>query len=101
MRLAESEAELAIRLEVTQAYNKYTAACRQVDLFDSGLMEQAEMVFSSKLGSYRSGDTSLLDMLHARRTHNIIRESYYKALFNCAAALVELERAAGIWDIDI
>ena len=35
------------------------------------------------------------------RSHLVnIQQSYYETLFNRAVALVELEKAAGIWDVD-
>jgi hypothetical protein len=43
---------------------------------------------------------SLLEILNAQRTFNEIQSTYYEALFNRAAALVNLEKSAGIWDIN-
>lgn len=34
-----------------------------------------------------------------QRTYNDVQQNYYQSLFNYAAALVNLERSAGIWDI--
>jgi cobalt-zinc-cadmium efflux system outer membrane protein len=39
--------------------------------------------------------------LNAQRTFNEIQSAYYEALFNRAAALVNLEKSAGIWDINL
>ncbi|OAV64067.1 Cation efflux system protein CzcC [Bacteroidales bacterium Barb6XT] len=105
LAVAQSEAacqavEQQIRAEVLQAFNQYTAACRQAEQFDTARLTDAETVFRAKRYSYERGETSLLEVLAARRTCNDIRESHSQALLNCLTALVELEKASGIWDIE-
>jgi len=93
-------AELQIRSEITQAWETYQNYCRQVQNFNDGLLENAENVRKGKIYSYQRGETSLLEVLNAQRTYNDIQTTYYETLYNQAAALIELEKAAGIWDID-
>lgn len=93
------KADLQIRTEIAQAIQKYQALCKQVDCFDHGLLENAQSVRKGKIYSYNRGETSLLEVLNSQRTYNDIQQSYYETLFNRAVALVELEKAAGIWDI--
>jgi cobalt-zinc-cadmium efflux system outer membrane protein len=105
LRVEQSErlydqAELKIRNEVTQAWEYYYDYCRQVENFDNGLLKDAENVRKGKIYSYQRGETSLLEVLNAQRTYNEIQTTYYETLFNQAAALIELERSAGIWDIN-
>jgi outer membrane protein, heavy metal efflux system len=38
--------------------------------------------------------------LFTRRTFNNTQTAYYETRFNQIAALIELEKAAGIWDIN-
>jgi len=95
------QAELQVKHEVIQAYNLYIAYCKQVDSFDNGLLKNARNVKRGKIYSYERGETSLLEVLNAQRTYNEIQVAYHEALFNRAAALVELEKAAGIWDISL
>jgi cobalt-zinc-cadmium efflux system outer membrane protein len=40
-------------------------------------------------------------VLNAQRTFNEVQVNYSETLYSCAAALVELERACGIWDVEI
>jgi outer membrane protein, heavy metal efflux system len=94
------QAELTIRNEITQAWEYYMDYCRQVENFNNGLLENAENVRKGKIYSYQRGETSLLEVLNAQRTFNEIQTTYYETLFHQAAALIELEKAAGIWDID-
>lgn len=93
--------ELQISSEVAQVHNKYKIACRQVEQFNTGLLNEAESIFKKKVYSYERGETSILELLNAQRTYNDIQINYSETLYNCAAALVELERACGIWDVEI
>lgn len=91
--------ELQISSEVMQAYNKYTTACRRVEQFNTGLMHDAETILQKKIYSYERGETGILEVLNAQRTYNDVQVSYTETLYECSAALVELERTCGIWDI--
>jgi outer membrane protein, heavy metal efflux system len=93
-------ADNQIKNEVTQAWEYYIDFCRQVANFDNGLLENAENVRKGKIYSYQRGETSLLEVLNAQRTYNDIQTRYYETRYYQAAALVDLEKAAGIWDIE-
>lgn len=92
--------ELQIQTEITQAYFNYQALQKQVQQFNNGLLTEAKAVLDGKIYSYQRGETSLLEVLNAQRTYNEVQQAYYQTLYNYAVALVELERAAGIWDIN-
>ena len=93
------QVSMQIRAEVTQAWNLYYVYCRQVENFERGLLKSASDVMNGKIYSYKRGENSLLEVLNAQRTYNDIQTAYYEALYNRAAALVNLEKSAGIWDI--
>ncbi len=93
--------ELQISSEVAQSYNKYKIACRQVEQFNTGLMNEAENIFKKKSYSYERGETSILELLNAQRTYNDIQVNYNETLYNCVVALVELERICGIWSMEM
>lgn len=90
---------LQINTEVQQAWLNYHAAGLQVKQFETGLLLDAQKVLQGKIYSYKRGETSLLEVLNAQRTWNEIQQDYYQTLYNYAATLIELERAAGIWDL--
>jgi len=92
--------ELQIAVDVTQAYYQYKAAQRKIQQFNLQLLEQSRKVLEGKIYSYQRGATSLLEVLNARRTYNEIQLAYYETLLNYSSSLVELERSAGIWDIN-
>lgn len=99
--LLYKQVEINIKNEVVQAYNQYTSLCKQVENYNQGLLEQSKIVLDGKIYSYSRGETSLLEVLNAQRTYNDLQTSYYETLYNCYAALVEFERAVGIWDLDL
>jgi len=70
-----------------------------VQLYNSGLLRDAERVLEAKLYSYQRGDIPLLEVLEAQRTVNDVYLAYFDALADHAHSLVALEQAAGIWDI--
>ena len=84
-----------------QSFMNYKTAQKQAVQFKNGLLTEAQKVLEGKTYSYKRGQTTLLDVLSAQRTYNDVQQSYYQTLYNYAAALVEVERAAGIWDIDL
>jgi cobalt-zinc-cadmium efflux system outer membrane protein len=90
--------ELQIASEVTQAYFKYQIACRQIEQFNAGLMYEAKMILEKKMYSYERGETDILELLNAQRTYNDVQMNYNETLYNCATALVELQRACGSWE---
>ena len=102
-RQAEAEYDavlLQIRKEVEQCYNSYVSACLQAELYQNSTLADATSILEKKKYSYTRGETSLLEVLNAQRTTNEVFQNYYEALFNANASLVELCRAAGIWDVD-
>ncbi|HCN48600.1 MAG TPA: TolC family protein [Chryseobacterium sp.] len=105
--MAHSQAEVGyqqieqgIRAEVMQAYQQYIATQKQVKQFHNGMLTEAKNILEGITYSYKRGESSILEVLNAQRTYNGIRKDYYQALADNAAALVELERKAGIWDIN-
>ena len=102
-RMAVRQSELALEAagrqiasEVRQACTTYLVRCRQAELYEAGgLLSEAEAIFNSKVYSYERGETSILEVLNARRTWNGIQTSHIEALFNSLVAFVELERACG------
>ncbi|OUL61085.1 TolC family protein [Flavobacterium sp. AJR] len=94
------QTELQIQIEVRKAWFNYLTTQKQVRQFNTGLLGDAQRLLDGKVYSYKRGETSLLEVLNAQRTYNETQLNYYETLYNYAAALVELEKAAGIWDIN-
>ena len=95
------QALLQVQTEVMQAYRNYQSFAEQVNHYEDGLLRQAREVMDGKIYSYNRGEVSLLEVLDAQRTYDEVQAQYIETLFNYSSALVELERSAGIWDIEI
>ena len=96
LRAAEQKAEIDLR----QALARYQLAVERVARFQSATLADAQKVLEAKRFSYQRGQTTLLDLLAAQRSANEVSLSYYDALGDAAKALIELERAAQVWDVD-
>ncbi|MDR2036923.1 MAG: TolC family protein [Bacteroidales bacterium] len=93
--------ELQIQTEVMQSYRRYQSLSEQVKRYENRLLNDARKVIDGKIFSYNRGEISLLEVLDAQRTYNDVQAQYIETLFNHVTALVELERDAGIWDIEL
>ncbi|WP_413514031.1 TolC family protein [Myroides odoratus] len=92
--------ELELEKEIAQAYRNYLTKQKQIQRFETGMLEEAKQVFEGIKYSYQRGASSLLEVLEAQRTYNETQQAYAETLFGYAESLVELEKAVGIWDID-
>jgi cobalt-zinc-cadmium efflux system outer membrane protein len=93
-------AKLQAESDVRRAYQRYILSVDEVQLFGSELLKDSGQVFKSQLFRLRKGQTTLLDVLDAHQALVQLYLDYYDALSGRAKALVELEQAAGIWDVD-
>jgi len=64
-----------------------------------GLVEDAGKILQGRIYSYQHGESGLIDVLNAQRTYIELQLNHVEALLEYTAALIELERAAGIWDL--
>jgi cobalt-zinc-cadmium efflux system outer membrane protein len=65
------------------------------------MLDNAQSILNGKIYSYERGETSRLEVLIAQQTYDDLQATYIETVYNSAAALVELEQSAGIWDITI
>jgi cobalt-zinc-cadmium efflux system outer membrane protein len=100
-RSALGAAGLRAEIEVRQAFVRYQAAVATRSLYTGGLLADTDQVLEATLYNYQRGGATLLEVLEAQRTQNDVYLAYGDALAEHARALVALEQAAGIWDIDL
>ncbi|MBC8986971.1 CusA/CzcA family heavy metal efflux RND transporter [Pedobacter sp. N36a] len=98
--LKYQQVEMQIQTEVSQAYHQYMSSRKQVLQYTSGMLNDAQKVLDGRIYSYKRGGSSFVEVLIAQRTFNEVQQSYLEILYGNAIALLELEQAAGIWDID-
>jgi outer membrane protein, heavy metal efflux system len=72
----------------------------RLEQYQGAALELADKVLESKLVSYQKGAATLLDVLVAQKADNDVHLAYIGALTERAKALVALEQAAAIWDLD-
>lgn len=95
------QAVLQVQTEVMQAFRNYQSYSKQVEQYEKGMLGQAREVIDGKIYSYNRGEVSLLEVLDAQRTYDEVQAQYIETLFNQSAALVGLEKSAGIWDVEL
>ncbi len=88
---AELRAEVAIRTAEAQ----YQSARRRLERFRGGILKSADELLEARRFSYQRGAATLLELLEAQRSANVIRQDYAQALADAAQAQIEFERAAG------
>jgi cobalt-zinc-cadmium efflux system outer membrane protein len=95
---AEAE-RLRAQNELEQAITQYTQEVRtaqdQLQVFESGLLKQAEQTLTVARTSFRQGAASLLDVLDAQRVYRQTLLEYAQARADLSVALSRLERATG------
>jgi cobalt-zinc-cadmium efflux system outer membrane protein len=91
--LAEQERiRLGLLGELDQAYGRYQIARRQMNVFENGLMRDAESALKVAEAAYRYGERGILDYLDAQRVHRSTRLDYLNARYELQFALVDIER---------
>lgn len=91
--LAEQERiRLGLLGELDQAYGRYQIARRQMNVFEKGLMRDAESALKVAEAAYRYGERGILDYLDAQRVYRSTRMDYLNARYELQFALVDIER---------
>jgi outer membrane protein, heavy metal efflux system len=97
----EKSAEVRVEAEVRAAIARYQAASSRVQLYTGGVLADADKVLEKTLYNYTRGGATLVEVLVAQHTDNDVYLAYYDALSDVSHALVSLEEAIGIWDVDL
>lgn len=95
------QALLQVQTEVVQAYRSCQSLMQQVGHYENGMLQAAREVIDGKVYSYNRGEVSLLEVLDAQRTFDDVQAQYIETLFNYSTALIELEKSAGVWDVEL
>src|SRR5436853_4972053 len=89
------QTERQIRTDVGKAYESYLAARRSLTLYSSDNLVQVHKLRTIADVSYRSGGTSLFELLDAQRVANQAAVAYNQARFNYQLSLWQMEQAVG------
>jgi len=92
--------QLQITTEVSQAWVAFKSSEKQMLHYKNGMIDEATQILDARTYAYQRGETGISDLLNAQRTFNEVMTDYYETLYQYAESLVNLEKAAGIWDIE-
>lgn len=81
--------------EVNEFYQNVRTATTLVEVFEKGLMKQAQEALRIAQFSFQQGAASLLEVLDAQRVQRDVLLDYAQARFDLSVALARLERAVG------
>jgi cobalt-zinc-cadmium efflux system outer membrane protein len=84
-----------VSLDVKNAFLEFRNYERQVELYATDLLPQAEEVYRAGAASYRVGEITYIEFLQAKQTLISARGTYIDALYHYNAALAQLEKAVG------
>jgi len=93
--LAENS-ELQLIAALGGAYERYQLATSQLELFEKGLLQEAEAGLRAAETAYRLGERGILEVLDAQRILRTVRLDLLNAQFDREAALVDLEELRAI-----
>lgn len=91
--------QLSVETEVRDAYSRYQAAVQHLQVYQGGLLKDADRVLEARLYAYQHGGATLLEVLDAQKTSAEVYLAYSQALVDHAHALINLEQASNFWDI--
>jgi outer membrane protein TolC len=84
-----------VSLDVQNAFREFTNDERQVQLYNSDLLPQADEVYRAAAMSYQAGEITYIEYLQARQTLVSARSTYIDALYHYNTAIARLENAVG------
>ncbi len=92
----EESVRLGLLGELEQAYGRYQIAKRQLDIFEKGLLREAEAAVKVAEAGYRFGERGILDYLDAQRVYRNTRIDYLNARYELQFALIDIDRLRAI-----
>jgi len=91
--LERTRLDLSTEIAVRQGH--LTLSTEQLEIFEEGLLNQAEVSLQLSEASYRQGEISLLEFLDAQRTYYSILNDYQDSLYNWNLDRAALAKAVG------
>jgi len=95
MEYREGALLLDLQAQLIIHYNQLIRARRTIQLFQEGLLAEADASMWIAETSYRQGEISFVEYLDARRTYHSIQIEYQQALYEWNRQRAALDRAAG------
>jgi cobalt-zinc-cadmium efflux system outer membrane protein len=93
--------ELKAEVDVRHNFERFRLAKQRASQYEGLILDLAAKVLEARLAAYKTGGATLLDVLTAQKAESEVRLAAIDALSERAKALVALEQAANIWDVDL
>lgn len=97
--VAEAEyraTENMVLFESRSAYAKFEAAKKLVQIYETGVLPQAQAAFETAQAGYQADKISFLDLLDTLRALRDFQMEYFESMANLEIALADLERTVGV-----
>ena len=88
--------ENMVLFEVRSSYARFDAAKKLVQIYETGVLPQAQAALETARRGYETDSLSFLDLLDSERTLREFQMDYFESLANLEIALADLERAVGV-----
>ena len=89
------QAELRVRNELEQAYQRFLESRRLVEAYQTGILDRALTLLTMAQQEREKGQLGFLEFVDAARAAHETKEDYLDALFSYQRAVFLLENAAG------
>lgn len=89
------EEKRSILLTVEEASNSVSIAQETVENYEANMLNETSELVRIAERQYEEGEAGYLELIEATRTMQRARAGYYDALYDCLAALADLEYAVG------
>lgn len=87
--------EVELSKAIVEEHHNYFIAYDQIEIFEKGLLKQAEEALRIANLSYTQGESGLLDYIDAQRVYRTVIMEYYQSFFELEAAKASLEKVSG------
>ena len=91
---------MKVEVDVRGAFARYQISLERLAQYEHGALTLASRVLQAQLLAYKAGSATLLDVLQAQKADTDVHLAYIDALGERAKALIALEQAANLWDLD-
>ena len=96
--ISESELQLTkneIALKVKNAFTDHENNLKQVKLYESDILPQAEEIYRTAVKSYDAGEITYIEFLQAKQTLINAKNNYINVLYNYNRSIFTLEEIVG------
>jgi cobalt-zinc-cadmium efflux system outer membrane protein len=88
--------KLQLTTAVERAYGDYRVAQSQVEMFQGGIVRQAEAAVEAAQAAFQFGERGIIEVLDAQRILRSTRLDYMNAQFDRQQALITLEQLGAL-----